>query len=434
MKAKLVIESVGDVLKPKSEEDIINVFSKEKVNDLLANISKQGSYPAFWKSLIGKVNPEEMFRIALNSHAGVGLDVALQNGAKGDFVSDYDLIKSSLHLSDSNLFIRYLVDRIPFKTFMSKIKDFHYSSYGKKNSIIEILMLYLEKNDVPDSTLYELINLFNSDEFLDFLVKKNPNLNIIKIYNDLKDEKTGYYSGNKTVINPLKAHILNNYADDLDTEFVIKESLKYKLDIASKYLDHLKDYFSDEQILKIALENNFSNQKVKEILNDVDLSKIKPNLNIYKHLIEINDLASMQQLVLHNKKNTPALISELKKLANKLNPSPIKNLILTNTSGQLGSPNARQGAAVKDAIKGGNIALVKQYLNHKDISKNTLQGSFDVACKIGTREIIRLFLDDSHVNPIENFPTCLMNAAEYSNVTVLEELIKDPRIKNKAKR
>lgn len=423
---KLVNENIGDILKPKKEDDIINDLSNKSIKQIVSSSSKSD---IIWKSLLNKgVSIEELFRIAYEMKRGDGIDFAIKNGAKGEFLSDKELIENYLD-QNSKLLPDFIINRIPADKIFNELNhEFRYSfnSDEQRNiNYLTVLSKYLEKNSLPYEQLFKILDNSKSTEILDFLINKDL-IDPVELYDELGDIKPHWGYDRKVQMNPLKRFMLKKYGDRFDLDFVIKQAVKYKLpEIVQDNKESLNDFYNDEQILRIALNPRlkFDSSFKDKAIDNVDLSKIKPFYELYEYLSDIRKYSDIETL-LKNKKNTPALLLKIKKISN------ISNLLNKYTGGAALSPNSRQGAPVKEAIKNHDVELVKKYLDHPKISDNTLQGSFWAACTFGNKPIIKLFLNNPKINPAKHFPEALLRAADRGNVETLKELINDSRIKN----
>lgn len=426
MKAKFINEGLENILSPKSDEDIINSLASQPIKKVIADF---GDKEQTWKAIEKRgVSPEELFRIAFESGSGIGIDYAIKRGAKGTLLSDSELLDGFIKTQTSSKLFDLLKTRVSetqiFDEVSKKLKDIFKYSHRDFDGIIPFIIKF--KNKIPSDDLINALNEIDREKpsLMDALISE-------KIF---KPKELFYGLRNKTdwqgrtSYNPNKTYILSKFPEAFEQDFLIKEAVKYNLtEIIKKVFDHLSDVYTDERILNIALKTG-STDLIRRALANVDLSKIKPNKILYNYFADQQDSESIKVL-LKNPNNPPALLNGLERDISTSN-TIIKNLF-KNAKGAGGiTPNAKQGAGLKEAIKTHDMPLIKRYMEHPNISQNTIYTSFWTVCEIGNKEIIQYFLNDRRVNPIDNFPECLERAAKYGNVETMIELVNDDRVKN----
>ena len=425
MKAKLVREGIEDILKPKDESEILNALKNSSVTEV---IKKYGDDPVVWKSLAERgMNPEEMFRNAFSADSGVGVDYAIDHGAKGKYMSDQELIDGFLGIDKSKRIYDFIIKKIPptklYKSFDLGYKTFGGGSDDRLHNFVNFLSKNL--NVVPEEDLMKILQ--NGGEkkggnaIVDLIATK---MNPKKMFNGLRD--TTNYRGGKDYPHPAKEYLLKKYPASFSKEFIIRQAIKNKFTniIIDNYED-LKDFYNAEQILKLMLKIERYDY-VKKTLKDVNLKKIHPNEKLYDYLDDEGDIESIE-ILLNSGNNSAALLQTLK---GKSWGNRALSQMIKNTSSEKLSPNARQGAAVKEAVKKKDANLVKRYLAHPDISQNTMYNAFNAACAYGNQEIVQMFLDHDKIDPKSIWiPGLLVRAAEMANLDALQTLINDQRIK-----
>ena len=103
--------------------------------------------------------------------------------------------------------------------------------------------------------------------------------------------------------------------------------------------------------------------------------------------------------------------------------------LLHEDPSQLIDPSVRDNKALRMALTGNHIELVRQLLRYDTVQPNWAGGSLLVEpVEEGSTEVVRLLLDDGRVDPTAFEYRCVTLAVENNRVEILRMLLDDPRV------